>query len=42
MIIKKTITIDNKLFEGIKKHTKENGQTFSGLISVLLNREIKK
>ena len=35
------ITIDEELYKQVKEHTKNNGQTFSGLISMLLRREIK-
>lgn len=35
------ITIDIELYKQVKKHIKNNGQTFSGLISMLLRREIK-
>ena len=35
------ITIDTELYKQVKEHIKNNGQTFSGLISMLLRREIK-
>lgn len=35
------ITIDTELFKKVKEHIKTNGQTFSGLVSMLLRREVE-
>lgn len=42
MYMKVTISLDKEFHEEAKKYAKKTGRTFSGLIQICLNKELKE